>query len=110
EFETTVAPPQKKAPSRWSLCGSRKPHKQWERSRPRTTLQRRVSVATGVTRTLVGIGGIGPPGKTEEVPVKKVLVTLFLTALLGSAVAANSASASVSPPRCGTYGNLHIGC
>jgi hypothetical protein len=42
--------------------------------------------------------------------VKKVLVTLFLTALLGSAVAVNGASASVGRPGCGSYGIVHIGC
>jgi len=35
--------------------------------------------------------------ETEEVKVKKVLVTLFLTALLGSAVAVGGASAQTSP-------------
>jgi hypothetical protein len=42
--------------------------------------------------------------------VKKVLVTLFLTALLGSAVAVGGASASVTPPGCHNYGHLRTGC
>ena len=42
--------------------------------------------------------------------MKKVLVTLFLTALLGSAVAVGGASAAVRSPWCHNYGNLHLGC
>jgi hypothetical protein len=42
--------------------------------------------------------------KTEEVTVKKALVTLFLTALLGSAVAAGSAPAATPKPiKCTLY-------
>lgn len=42
--------------------------------------------------------------------MKKVLVTLFLTAILGSAVAASGASAAIVPPGCHSYAILHTGC